>query len=456
MNTPYSHIAILGAGESGMGAAQLASKLGAKVFLSEYGTLSAEDKSKLDLWGVSYEEGGHSEQEILSAEAVIKSPGIPHTATIIQKIKAQKIPLMGEVDWAALHTKATIVAVTGSNGKTTTATMCHHIISAERDTVLAGNIGLSLGRALAERMEQGLGDPQVIVLEVSSFQLDDARSFKPSISILTNITPDHLDRYNYDLQTYAKSKFQLLDFTPEDGHFIYCDDDTISREFLQELDPEKDIRATLLSVGIDSNSPTHRVATYNENKITITLNNEAMTIEELAVQGKHNTYNSMAAGLSATLLKVRNQTIREKLKSFDALEHRLESVLNISGVEYINDSKATNVNATYYALECQDKPVVWIVGGVDKGNDYEELAALVENKVKAIVALGKENQKIIEAFSHLVEVVETDSMKAAVRKAARLASKGDAVLLSPCCASFDLFENYEDRGTQFKDQVRNL
>ena len=439
-----------------MGAAQLASKLGAKVFLSEYGTLSAEDKSKLDLWGVSYEEGGHSEQEILSAEAVIKSPGIPHTAPIIQKVKAKKVPLMGEVDWAALHTKATIVAVTGSNGKTTTATMCHHIISAERDTVLAGNIGLSLGRALAERMEQGLGDPQVIVLEVSSFQLDDARSFKPSISILTNITPDHLDRYNYDLQTYAKSKFQLLDFTPEDGHFIYCDDDTISREFLQELDPEKDIRATLLSVGIYSNAPEHRVATYNENKITITLNNEAMTIEELAVQGKHNTYNSMAAGLSATLLNVRNQTIREKLKTFDSLEHRLESVLNISGVEYINDSKATNVNATYYALECQDKPVVWIVGGVDKGNDYDELAALVENKVKAIVALGKENQKIIEAFSHLVEVVETDSMKAAVRKAARLASKGDAVLLSPCCASFDLFENYEDRGTQFKDQVRNL
>ena len=456
MNTPYSHIAILGAGESGMGAAQLASKLGAKVFLSEYGSLSAEDKSKLDLWGVTYEDGGHSEQEILSAEAVIKSPGIPHTAPIIQKVKAKKVPLMGEVDWAALHTKATIVAVTGSNGKTTTATMCHHIISAERDTVLAGNIGLSLGRALAERMEQGLGDPQVIVLEVSSFQLDDARSFKPSISILTNITPDHLDRYNYDLQTYAKSKFQLLDFTPEDGHFIYCDDDTISREFLQELDPEKDIRATLLSVGIDSNAPEHRVATYNENKITITLNNEAMTIEELAVQGKHNTYNSMAAGLSATLLNVRNQTIREKLKTFDSLEHRLESVLNISGVEYINDSKATNVNATYYALECQDKPVIWIVGGVDKGNDYEELAALVENKVKAIVALGKENQKIIEAFSHLVEVVETDSMKAAVRKAARLASKGDAVLLSPCCASFDLFENYEDRGTQFKDQVRNL
>ena len=456
MNTPYSHIAILGAGESGMGAAQLASKLGAKVFLSEYGSLSAEDKSKLDLWGVTYEDGGHSEQEILSAEAVIKSPGIPHTAPIIQKVKAKKVPLMGEVDWAALHTKATIVAVTGSNGKTTTATMCHHIISAERDTVLAGNIGLSLGRALAERMEQGLGDPQVIVLEVSSFQLDDARSFKPSISILTNITPDHLDRYNYDLQTYAKSKFQLLDFTPEDGHFIYCDDDTISREFLQELDPEKDIRATLLSVGIDSNAPEHRVATYNENKITITLNNEAMTIEELAVQGKHNTYNSMAAGLSATLLNVRNQTIREKLKTFDSLEHRLESVLNISGVEYINDSKATNVNATYYALECQDKPVIWIVGGVDKGNDYEELAALVENKVKAIVALGKENQKIIEAFSHLVEVVETDSMKSAVRKAARLASKGDAVLLSPCCASFDLFENYEDRGTQFKDQVRNL
>lgn len=456
MQTPYSHIAILGAGESGMGAAQLASKLGVQVFLSEYGTLSAEDKGKLNSWGVRYEEGGHTEGEILKAEAVIKSPGIPHKASIIQKVKDSGLPLMGEVDWASRHTDAAIVAVTGSNGKTTTATLCHHIISGEKDTVLAGNIGLSLGQALAERMDAGLGDPEVVVLEVSSFQLDDAHLFEPHISILTNITPDHLDRYNYDLATYARSKFQLLDFTREGGHFIYCDDDAISKEFLQEWQSKKEIKPQVLAVGIDTPAGPHRVAHYQQNNIKITLNNEAMTIEELAVQGKHNTYNGMAAGLSAHLLKIRKETIRTKLQSFDALEHRLESVLNISGVEYINDSKATNVNATYYALECQDKPVVWIVGGVDKGNDYNELLSLVQNKVKAIVALGTDNSKILEAFEGICEIIETDSMKSAVRKAARLATKGDAVLLSPCCASFDLFENYEDRGNQFKDQVRNL
>jgi UDP-N-acetylmuramoylalanine--D-glutamate ligase len=456
VKTPYSHIAILGAGESGMGAAQLASKLGVQVFLSEYGTLSTEDKVKLDRWGVRYEEGGHSTAEILKAEAVIKSPGIPHKAAIIQKVKESGLPLMGEVDWASRHTEATIVAVTGSNGKTTTATLCHHVISGDKDTVLAGNIGLSLGRALAERMDAGLGDPEVVVLEVSSFQLDDALIFEPHISILTNITPDHLDRYNYDLATYARSKYQLLDFTREDGQFIYCDDDAISKEFLQEWHTKKEIKPEVLAVGIDHPAGPHRAAKYENNKITITVNNEAMTIEELALQGKHNTYNGMAAGLSAQLLKIRKDTIRTKLKSFDALEHRLESVLNISGVEYINDSKATNVNATYYALECQEKPLVWIVGGVDKGNDYNELMPLVKEKVKAIVALGVDNTKIIEAFQGVCEIVETDSMKTAVRKAARLAAKGDAVLLSPCCASFDLFDSYEDRGNQFKEQVRNL
>ena len=439
-----------------MGAARFASKLGVRVFLSEYGSLSDQDKLDLSSWGVQYEEGGHSEAVILSADAIIKSPGIPHTAPIIQKIKETDKPLMGELDWASRHTSAKIVAITGSNGKTTTATLCHHIISAEYDTVLAGNIGVSLGRALAQRLENGQNDPEVIVLEVSSFQLDDALIFEPHISILTNITPDHLDRYDYDIGKYARSKFQLLDYTADTGHFIYCDDDKVSTEFLKKWQQTKNIKATLIAVGIDAPAGPHRVAQLNNNKITITLNNEAMTIEELAMQGKHNTYNGMAADLSAQLLKVRNQTIREKLQSFDALEHRLESVLNISGVEYINDSKATNVNATYYALECQHKPVVWIVGGVDKGNDYNELIGLVENKVKSIIALGVDNSKIIEAFGSITEVIEADSMKSAVRKAARLAKKGDAVLLSPCCASFDLFENFEDRGNQFKDQVRNL
>ena len=456
MKTPYQNIAILGAGESGMGAARFASKLGISAFLSEYGTLSDQDKLNLSKWGVQYEEGGHSEDTILSADAIIKSPGIPHTAPIIQKIKKAGKPLMGELDWVSRHTAAKIIAITGSNGKTTTAKLCHHIISSQYDTVLAGNIGLSLGRALAQRIENGESNPEVIVLEVSSFQLDDVLIFEPHISILTNITPDHLDRYNYDIGKYALSKFQLLDYTAETGHFIYCDDDKVSTEFLKKWQETKNIKATLFAVGIDTPAGPHRVTQLNNNKITITLNNEAMTIEELAMQGKHNTYNGMAAGLSAQLLKVRNQTIREKLQSFDALEHRLESVLNISGVEYINDSKATNVNATYYALECQHKPVVWIVGGIDKGNDYNELIELVKNKVKSIVALGADNSKILEAFGSITEVVKAENMKSAVRKAARLAKKGDAVLLSPCCASFDLFENFEDRGNQFKNQVRNL
>jgi len=456
VNHAYQHIAIIGAGESGMGAAYLASMLGVKAFLSEFGRLSEEDKSSLEKWGVAYEEGGHSLERIMEAEAIIKSPGIKHTTPVILAIKESGLPLMGEVDWAARHTNAVIIAVTGSNGKTTTATLCHHIIKEERDVVLAGNIGLSLARVLAHRIESGASDPEVAVLEVSSYQLDDAYLFQPHISILTNITPDHLDRYDYDLSKYARSKFQLLDFTPETGHFIYCDDDAISNEFMQKWHEKKIIKPRLHAFGCDEPASPHRVTALTNNEITITLNNEVMTIEELALQGKHNMYNSMAAGLGSKLLQIRKDTIRKQLTSFDTLEHRLESVLNISGVEYINDSKATNINATYYALECQQKPVVWILGGVDKGNDYNELLQLVQYKVKAIVALGIDNSKIIEAFSGVVEIVETNSMSQAVRKAARLATKGDAVLLSPCCASFDLFENYEDRGNQFKLSVRNL
>ena len=456
MKAKYSHIAIIGAGESGMGAAMLASKLGIRAFLSEYGSLSDADQKQLKKWGVEFEQGGHTTERILEAEAVIKSPGIKHSTPIIQAVKAAGKPLMGEVDWAAQHTKATLVAITGSNGKTTTATLAHHIIKEERDCILAGNIGTSLARALAQRMERGEKDPEVAVLEVSSFQLDDAYEFAPHISILTNITPDHLDRYDYDINTYARSKFQLLDFTPETGHFIYCDDNALSEEFIAKWKKDKRVKAQLYSYGMEEPAGEHRSATKKNKGIELTINNEAMTIEELALQGKHNMQNSMAAGLGGKLLQIRKDTIRNQLTTFDALEHRLEKVLNISGVEYINDSKATNVNATYYALDCQDKPVVWIVGGVDKGNDYEELAALVDSKVKAIVALGADNSKIIDAFSSKVEVLDTDSMKDAVKAASKLASKGDVVLLSPCCASFDLFESYEDRGEQFKNAVRLL
>lgn len=438
-----------------MGAAQLAARVGVRAFLSEYGSLSASDKALLEQWGVEYEEGGHTLERILAADGVIKSPGIKHTTPVVQAVKAAGLALMGEVDWATLYTEAPIVAVTGSNGKTTTATLCHHIISGEKDCVLAGNIGLSLGRALAERMEANAGDPEVIVLEVSSFQLDDARHLSPTVGILTNITPDHLDRYNYSIDEYAASKFQMLEYTKKEGFFLFCDDDPITMEHLaQHL--EKGTLPNMMAFGIQQNGSEFRKANALNNTIEITINNEAMTIEELALQGKHNMYNSMAAGLGSTLMNIRKETIRTKLASFDALEHRLETVLNISGVEYINDSKATNVNATYYALECQSKPVVWIVGGVDKGNDYNELMSLVQHKVKAIVALGADNSKIIEAFQGVVEIVDTDSMEKAVRKASRLADKGDVVLLSPCCASFDLFENYEDRGRQFKNAIRNL
>ena len=438
-----------------MGAAQLAALVGVRAFLSEYGSLSASDKALLEQWGVEYEEGEHTRERILAADGVIKSPGIKHTTPVVKAVKAAGVPLMGEVDWATLYTAAPIVAVTGSNGKTTTATLCHHIISGEKDCVLAGNIGLSLGRALAERMEANAGDPEVIVLEVSSFQLDDAHHLSPTIGILTNITPDHLDRYNYSIDEYAASKLQMLEYTKKEGFFLFCDDDPITMEHLAPR-LEKGILPNMMAFGIQEYGSEFRKAKGLNNTIEITINNEAMTIEELALQGKHNMYNSMAAGLGSTLMNIRKETIRTKLASFDALEHRLESVLNISGVEYINDSKATNVNATYYALECQSKPVVWIVGGVDKGNDYNELMSLVQHKVKAIVALGADNSKIIEAFQGVVEIVDTDSMEKAVRKASRLAEKGDVVLLSPCCASFDLFENYEDRGRQFKNAIRNL
>ncbi len=438
-----------------MGAAQLAARVGVRAFLSEYGSLSASDKALLEQWGVEYEEGGHTLERILAADGVIKSPGIKHTTPVVKAVKDAGVPLMGEVDWATLYTEAPIVAVTGSNGKTTTATLCHHIISGEKDCVLAGNIGLSLGRALAERLEANAGDPEVIVLEVSSFQLDDARHLSPTVGILTNITPDHLDRYNYSIDEYAASKLQMLEYTKKEGFFLFCDDDPITMEHL-ERHLEKGTLPNMIAFGIQEHGSEFRKAIGLNNTIEITINNEAMTIEELALQGKHNMYNSMAAGLGSTLMNIRKETIRTKLASFDALEHRLESVLNISGVEYINDSKATNVNATYYALECQSKPVVWIVGGIDKGNDYNELMSLVQHKVKAIVALGADNSKIIEAFQGVVEIIDTDSMEKAVRKASRLAEKGDVVLLSPCCASFDLFENYEDRGRQFKNAIRNL
>jgi UDP-N-acetylmuramoylalanine--D-glutamate ligase len=362
--------------------------------------------------------------------------------------------VLGEVDWAAQYTKAKLIGITGSNGKTTTATLCHHIIAAEKDAVLAGNVGQSLAGTLAGRILNGQRDPEVVILELSSFQLDDVVQLKLDQGILTNITPDHLDRYEYNIRKYAASKMQLATYTK--GHFIYCDDDPITKSALEEWLQQHPNPPTLLAYGTDTPAGPHRTTTQENKTITIQLNNEAMTIEELALQGKHNMYNSMAAGLSSRLMNIRKETVRKQLSTFDSLEHRLENVLNISGVEYINDSKATNVNATYYALECQNKPVVWIVGGVDKGNDYAELLSLVKGKVKGIVALGLDNEKIKAAFGEVPVIAEADTMKDAVRAASKMADKGDVVLLSPCCASFDLFESYEDRGRQFKNAVRML
>ena len=437
-----------------MGAAQLAHVLGIPAFLSDAKALSEKDKERLNHWGIDYEENGHDVDRLKAAAAIIKSPGIPHTAAIIKALKAGGAVVLGEVDWAANYTAAKLIGITGSNGKTTTATLCHHIIAAEKDAVLAGNVGQSLAGTLANRMQQGQPDPEVVVLELSSFQLDDVVQLKLDQGILTNITPDHLDRYEYDIRKYAASKMQLATYTT--GHFIYCDDDPITKSALEEWLQQHPNPPTLLAYGADAPAGPHRTTTQENKTITIQLNNEAMTIEELALQGKHNMYNSMAAGLSSRLMNIRKETVRKQLSTFDSLEHRLESVLNISGVEYINDSKATNVNAAYYALECQSKPVVWIVGGVDKGNDYAELLQLVQGKVKGIVALGLDNEKIKAAFGTVPAFAEADTMKDAVRAASKMADKGDVVLLSPCCASFDLFENYEDRGRQFKNAVRML
>ena len=437
-----------------MGAAQLAYVLGITAFLSDAKALSEKDKERLNQWGIDYEENGHNVDRLKAASAIIKSPGIPHTAAIIKALKAGGVVVLGEVDWAAHYTAAKLIGITGSNGKTTTATLCHQIVAAEKDAVLAGNIGQSLAGTLADRILQGQPDPEVAILELSSFQLDDVLELKLDQGILTNITPDHLDRYDYDLNKYAASKMQLATYTS--GQFIYCDDDPITNKALEHWLQQHPNPPMLLAYGTDIPAGPHRRTTKENNTITIQLNNEAMTIEELALQGKHNMYNSMAAGLSSRLMNIRKETVRKQLSTFDSLEHRLESILNISGVEYINDSKATNVNATYYALECQSKPVVWIVGGVDKGNDYAELLQLVQGKVKGIVALGLDNEKIKEAFGEVPAFAEAETMKDAVRAASKMADKGDVVLLSPCCASFDLFENYEDRGRQFKNAVRML
>jgi len=441
------NLVILGGGESGVGAALLGKKQGFRVFLSDKGKLKAEYREKLSDNGIEFEEEKHSESKILNADIVVKSPGIPGKAEIILKLKEKHIPIVSEIEFASRYTNAKIIAITGSNGKTTTTSLIHHILTqAGLNVGLGGNIG----KSFAELVVNDTYD--YYVLEISSFQLDDVVSFKPYIAILLNITPDHLDQYDYKLELYARSKFKITENQSHEDYFVYNFDDSNILELIKDINTKAQKVPYSMSTKLND-------GTYEEDE-NIILNfpdRFELPVSQFALRGKHNVSNTMAAATAANILKIRKETIKRSLYDFKAVEHRLESILKIGGIEFINDSKATNVNATYYALESMNMPTVWIVGGTDKGNDYSELIPLVKKKVKAIVCLGLDNSKILAAFDGLVDnIVETNSMQDAVRTAYMFGRKGDAVLLSPACASFDLFKNYEDRGNQFKQEVKSL
>ena len=440
-------VVILGAGESGVGAAILAQAKGAKVFVSDYGTLKPSFQQELNEYKLEWEQGTHSMDRILEADLVVKSPGIPEKTPVMKAIREKGIKVVSEIELAGYFTTAKKVCITGSNGKTTTTMMIHHLLTkAGKNVGLAGNVGYSFAKQVA------LEDKEIYVLELSSFQLDDMEDFRADIAILTNITPDHLDRYEYNMQLYVNSKFRILQNQTAEDFFIYNADDPIINAELEK----RSVKAQLLPFSL---TKTVEKGAYVENKqLIINYNNQfIMSIHDLALKGKHNTQNSLASGLAGRLLDIRKDTVRESLSDFVNVEHRLEFVAKVCGIEFINDSKATNVNSTWYALECMENPTVWIVGGVDKGNDYSELTQLVKDKVKAIICLGKDNHKIIEAFTGVVDtIVEAGSAMEAVAYGYRLAKKEETVLLSPACASFDLFENYEDRGNQFKQAVRSL
>lgn len=441
-------IVIMGGGESGAGAAMLAKQKGFDVFVTDKGAIKEKYKNVLSNLGIEWEEKQHTEALVLNADEVIKSPGIPDKAELVQKLKKQGTPVISEIEFAARYTKAKLICITGSNGKTTTTTIVHHILKkAGLNVAMGGNVGESFAKLVAE------GNHDYYVLELSSFQLDGMYDFRADIAILTNITPDHLDRYDYKLENYAASKFRIIQNQRPEDAFIYCLDDEVT---MAEMAKRK-IVAKQYPFSIQQR--VEEGAWLNNNEIILTINNTqlTMTIEELALQGKHNAYNSMAAGIAGRLLDVRKEMIRESLADVQSVEHRMEFVARINNIDFVNDSKATNVNSTWYALESMNTPVVWIVGGVDKGNDYSSLFELVKAKVKAIIVLGTDNAKILKAFTGKVEkIVEAGSAHEAVSLGYRLAGKGDTVLLSPACASFDMFENYEDRGQQFKAAVRSL
>lgn len=441
-------IVVLGAGESGVGAAFLAQQQGYDVFVSDFGAIADHYKQHLIDWNIRFEEKQHTEEEILAAVEVIKSPGIPEKAPIIKKIKKKGIPVISEIEFAGRYTDAKIIGITGSNGKTTTTSLTYHILkNAGLNVGLAGNIGKSFAYQVAtEKFD-------LYVLELSSFMLDDMYRFKVDIAILLNITPDHLDRYDYKMENYAASKFRVTQNQMADDYFIFCADDP---ETIKGM-AGRNFSAQQLPFSIEKKIETG--AYLEEDNIVINVHKQhfQMSISDLALQGKHNIYNSMASGIAAKVLELRNPSIRDSMSNFKNIEHRLESVGKISGISFINDSKATNVNSTWYALESMTTDVVLILGGVDKGNDYSMLKDLVKQKVKAIVCLGKDNKRIHDAFEDVVEIiVNTYSAEEAVQVSYHLAKKGDTVLLSPACASFDLFKNYEDRGNQFKHAVKEL
>jgi UDP-N-acetylmuramoylalanine--D-glutamate ligase len=447
-NSTIKRLVVLGAGESGVGTAILAKQKGYDVFVSDKGSIKEKYKSMLQKQAIPFEDNQHTSKLILNADEVVKSPGIPDKSEIIAALKKKNIPVISEIEFAARHTNATLIGITGTNGKTTTTLLTYHILTkAGLNVGLAGNIGKSFALQVAENAFD------YYVLELSSFQLDGMFKTRINLAVLLNITPDHLDRYEYELQNYVDSKFRITQNQLEQDVFIYCKDDEISRTQIAA----KKIAAQIIPISI--NEKVEQGGYLNETELILDINNKpfSMSIHSLALQGKHNIYNSMAAGIIAKVLDIRNEIVRDSLADFENIEHRLEFVTKVHGIEFINDSKATNVNSTWYALESMTNPTVWIVGGVDKGNDYSMLRDLVKDKVKAIVCLGTENEKIHNAFADLVEIiVDAHSSEEAVKRSYKLAKKGDTVLLSPACSSFDLFENYEDRGRQFKRDVKSL
>lgn len=441
-------LVILGGGESGVGTAILAAKQGFEVFLSDKGMLKEQYRTELQSRGLAFEEGQHTEELIMNADEVVKSPGIPDKAPLIKALVAKGTPVISEIEFAARYTSAKLIGITGTNGKTTTTLLTYHILQkAGLNVGLAGNVGKSFAWQVAE------ADFDIYVLELSSFQLDGMFNTRINIAILCNITEDHLDRYDYKFENYINSKFRITQNQTTDDVFIYCSDDKVTTEAMANKSFAAQLMPFSLYTEVENGAYTL------EQQLIINVNNNpfTMSIHELALQGKHNLYNSMAGGITARVLDLRKEIIKESMSDFQNVEHRLEHVTKVCGIEFINDSKATNVNSTWYALESMNHPVIWIVGGVDKGNDYGMLRDLVKDKVKGIVALGIDNDKIITAFEAVVpQIAEAKSMYEAVNLAYRMGTKDDIVLLSPACASFDLFENYEDRGRQFKECARSL